>query len=88
MGSQAGIERATQPGATYDPAQMKIVSDAFERAWMLIEPNHIGTGLGIVDTRTKLAKAVLSVAKQSSAGTPEEMAKKALRAMFSNPIQP
>ena len=86
MESHAVIERAIEPGAIFDPEQMKIVSDAFERAWMLIEPNHVGTGLGIIHARTKLAQAVLSVAKQRGAGTPEEMAKKAIRVMFSDPI--
>lgn len=51
---------------------------------MLIEPNYIGTGLGIIHARTKLAKAVLSVAKQSGAGSPEDTAKRALRVMLSN----
>ncbi len=81
MEAHAVIERAIEPGAIYEPEQLKILSDAFERAWMMIEPNHVGTGLGLIHARTKLAQAVLSVAKQRDAGTLEAMAKKAIRIM-------
>jgi hypothetical protein len=73
--AHAVIERAIEPGAIYEPEQLKI------RAWMMIEPNHVGTGLGIIHARTKLAQAILSVAKQRDAGTPVAMAKKAIRIM-------
>ena len=85
MEALGGFKRAIVPGITFDGEQMKVVGDAFERAWMLLEPGLTDRGGDITNNRTKLAKAVLSAARQGVEPS-EALAKKALRVMFSDPV--
>ena len=79
------FERTIEPGGNYDGEQMKVVGEAFERAWMLLEPGLTDRGGDITNYRTKLAKAVLSVANHGVEPS-EALAKKALRVMFADPV--
>lgn len=65
---------------------MKIVGDAFERAWKRVEGDVSGNAQGTEDARAKLAKVVLSLAKQR-VDTTDALAEKALATMFCDPIQ-
>lgn len=48
-------------GASYGPAELKIISDAFEAAWQDIANDYVSP-LAIQDARLKLANVVLSLA--------------------------
>jgi hypothetical protein len=82
------IERAVEPGVHYDPEQMNIIGDAFDRAWNRLQQDIKGNDESIENARTKLAKAVLSLAQH---GAPplqaDALADKALEGMFSDPIE-
>jgi hypothetical protein len=47
-------------GATYGPAEMKVITSAFDEAWSEIAGNYGRDGLS---ARTQLADAILSAAK-------------------------
>lgn len=82
------IERAVEPGVHYDSEQKSIIGDAFDRAWNRLQQDMKGNNESIENARTKLAKAVLSLAQH---GAPtlraDSLAEKALEAMFSDPIE-
>ena len=68
---------------SYDPGQLKIMREAFDKAWEKIGPvagKHPGS---IEGTRTKLADVILAVARDKL-GTPEELARQALETMFAD----
>ena len=48
-------------GASYGPAELKIISDAFEAAWQDIANDYVSP-LAIQPARLKLANVVLSLA--------------------------
>ena len=78
--------RLQNDSGSYDPGQLRIMREAFDRAWKKIGPvagKHPGS---IEGTRTKLADAILTVAKDGI-GTPEELARQALEAMFADPSE-
>jgi hypothetical protein len=50
-------------GATYDPVQLKIIGQAFDNAWHQIGPKVGRDPRAIEKARAKLAKVILSVAR-------------------------
>jgi hypothetical protein len=52
-------------GASFGPATVKVIGQAFDEAWKQIEGNF-GTGFDSDQARLRLAEALLSVADDSS----------------------
>ena len=73
-------------GATFDPAQLKTIGQAFDDAWEHISPQVSARAEAIEAARYKLAHLVLSVAKR---GIVERKALKdeALRLMHAPPTE-
>jgi hypothetical protein len=73
-------------GATFDPAQMKAIGQAFDGAWEQIAPQVSKRPEAIEAARYKLAQLVLSLAKRGILD-PEELKEEALRLMREAPAE-
>ena len=67
-------------GATYGPETLKVIGKAFDDAWSEIGSHFSPSGLQAQSTRLKLARAVLSVAREDSRD-PDELKNAALQVM-------
>lgn len=67
-------------GATYGPETLKVIGKAFDEAWAEIAPHFSRNGLQAQSARLKLARAVLSAARDDSRDS-EELKNAALQAM-------
>ena len=67
-------------GATYGPETLKVIGKAFDEAWTEIAPHFSRNGLQAQSARLKLARAVLSAARDDSRDS-EELKNAALQVM-------
>jgi len=58
-----GLHVIDAGGATYGPAEMKVITAAFDEAWSEIAGLYGRDGLNPQKARTQLADAILSAAK-------------------------
>ena len=70
-------------GATYGPETLKVIGKAFDDAWSEIGSHFTPNGLQAQSMRLKLARAVLSVARDDSRD-PVELKNAALQIMAMN----
>ena len=68
-------------GASFGPATLKVIGEAFERAWAEIGSDH-STDVEKIAARLRLAQAVLSVAREDSQ-YPDLLKDEALKAFAS-----
>ena len=66
--------------ATYGPETLKVIGKAFDDAWSEIAPHFSQNGLQAQSARLKLARAVLSAAREDSRD-PDELKNAALQVM-------
>ena len=74
-------------GATYDPAQLKIMGQAFDEAWLWVEPT-VGAGASSLSAaRTKLARAIFKAAGSAQGQDAASLSARALKLLFPDDVE-
>lgn len=73
-------------GANYGPSELKILSHAYEAAWVEVGQNLSGAFGGVETARLNLAHAILSAARHGSMDA-ERIKADALRIMYTPPVE-
>ena len=80
------LERDVARGKNFGPKELIALGATFDMAWKQIAPDIRQSPQATEAARSKLAKALLSVA-QHGVGTNEVMCRKALALMFAEPTE-
>ena len=79
--------RAMLGSAIFEPAQLKVVQDAFDDAWEIVAPQVSKRPEAIEAARMKLAEFVMGLARNGSVPDAKTMTETAVQLMLADPTE-